>query len=470
MIKSQNGISNIVESCPRLFGLALICAALLLLTLSTSCSLMAESKEKPNIIFIMADDLGYADLGCYGQKHIKTPHIDQLAKEGLRFTQCYAGSPVCAPSRSVLMTGQHTGHTTVRGNMGKGGVRGLGGALGRVPLKAEDITIAEVLKQAGYTTGMAGKWGLGEPNTSGLPNRQGFDQWFGYLNQRRAHTYYPTFVWHNETKVELEGNLKAPKTDYTHDLCTDFALNFIRENHSKPFFLYVPYLIPHSKLEVPSIEPYADEPWTSDQKKYAAMVTRMDRDIGRMVALLQELGIDKNTIVFFCSDNGAASRWEQRFNSSGPLRGKKRDLYEGGLRTPMVVRWPRRIQPNTVSELAWYFPDVLPTAAEIAGVKPPGAIDGVSILPTLLGRSQDMEDRFLYWEFFERGFQQAVRWRNWKAIRSAPGRDLELYDLSKDISESNNVAKQYPQVIARIEDYLKTARSVSKEWPVKTDG
>lgn len=444
-----------------------------LVFVSTSENVHAETSasagiERPNIIFIMADDLGYGDLGCYGQKLIKTPHIDKLAKEGIRFTQCYAGSTVCAPSRSVLMTGKHTGHTTVRGNRGKGGVLGLGGVKGRVPLNAEDITVAEVLKQAGYTTGMTGKWGLGEPNTSGLPNRQGFDQWFGYLNQKNAHTYYPPYVWHNEQKVELNGNKKNPKTDYTHDMCTDFALKFIRDNQKNPFFLYVPYCLPHSKLEIPSIEPYADEQWSSDEKKYAAMVTRMDRDVGRMIALLKELEIDDDTIVFFCSDNGAAFRWEKRFNSSGPLRGRKRDMYDGGLRTPMIVRWPHRIKPNTENDLVWYFPDVLPTCADIAGTKVPEDIDGVSILPTLLGKSQDMSDRFLYWEFFETGYMQAVRWHDWKAIKPAPGQKLELYDLSKDIGEKNNVATEHPDVIARIETYLKTARSKSDAWPIKT--
>lgn len=417
----------------------------------------SKAEKKTNIIFIMADDLGYGDLGCYGQKLIKTPHIDKLAKEGVRFTQCYAGSTVCAPSRSVLMTGKHTGHTTVRGNNGRHG---------RVPLNADDVTVAEVLKQAGYTTGMTGKWGLGEPDTSGLPSRQGFDQWFGYLNQARAHTYYPSYVWENEKKVKLDGNKESPKTDYTHDMCTDFALKFIRDNQKKPFFLYVPYCIPHSKLEIPSIEPYANEQWSTNEKKYAAMVTRMDRDVGRMMALLKELKIDDDTIIFFCSDNGAASRWEKRFNSSGSLRGKKRDLYDGGLRTPMVVRWPGRIKPNTESDLVWYFPDVLPTCADIAGTEAPEGLDGSSILPTLLGKSQDMGDRFLYWEFFEKGYQQAVRWRDWKAIRLAPNQKLELYDLSKDIGEKSNVATEHPEVIASIETYLKTARSKSEEWPI----
>jgi len=258
------------------------------------------STERPNIIFIMADDLGYGDLGVYGQEVIQTPNIDQLAQDGLRFTQVYAGASVCAPSRSVLMTGQHSGNTTVRGNTGIGGVTGLTGKEGRVPLRAEDVTIAEVLKEAGYATGMTGKWGLGEPGTTGEPNDQGFDEWFGYLNQRRAHTYYPTYLWHNKEKVMLEGNLAEPKTDYTHDMITNFALDFIRDHQDQPFFLYLPYCIPHDDYEIPSVEPYADKPWTKTEKIFAAMITRMDGDVGQIMALLKELGIDESAGFFFC--------------------------------------------------------------------------------------------------------------------------------------------------------------------------
>ncbi|MFP6677607.1 MAG: sulfatase-like hydrolase/transferase, partial [Pirellulaceae bacterium] len=306
-------------------GAAMVSLQSFVLTLSA-----AETIAKPNIIFVMADDLGYGDLGCYGQQVIKTPHIDQLATGGLRFTQCYAGSTVCAPSRSVLMTGKHTGHTTVRGNFGTGGVQGLGGGKGRVPLRKQDVTVAEILKQAGYVTGMTGKWGLGEPNTSGQPNSQGFDEWFGYLNQRRAHTYYPTYIWRNRQRVDLDGNRDGKQTQYTHDMFVNFALEFIRENQARPFFLYVPFCIPHSRYEIPSTDPYSEMPWTENEKVHAAMVTRMDSDVGRMMALLEKLEIDQHTLVFFCSDNGAANRWKRRFDSSGSLRGKKRDMYEGG--------------------------------------------------------------------------------------------------------------------------------------------
>jgi len=435
----------------------------------------AESAERPNIIYIMADDLGYGDLGCYGQQVIATSFLDQLAQEGMRFTQAYAGSPVCAPSRSVLMTGQHTGHTTVRGNFGKGGVEGLGGGEGRVPLKADDVTVAEVLQQAGYTTAMTGKWGLGEPGTTGLPNVQGFDQWFGYLNQRRAHGYYPEFVWRNQNKFPLPGNRDDKQQQYTHDLFANFALEFIRESvyadHQQPFFLYLPFTIPHAAYEIPSVSPYEGRDWTHDQKVHAAMVTRMDRDIGRILTLLRELRIDQQTVVFFCSDNGAARRWEGVFDSSGELRGKKRSMYEGGIRTPMLVRWPGHVPTGRVDEqTTWYFADVLPTLAELAGVSDlvPDAVDGHSVVPALLGQSQpELRDRFLYWEFFGRGFQQAVRWGDWKAVRTGPTDPIELYHLPSDPGEQSDVAEQHLDIVEQIGDYLKTARSASPHWPVE---
>ncbi len=420
---------------------------------------------KPNMIFIMADDMGYGDLGCYGQKFIKTPNIDRLAHEGMRFTDCYAGSTVCAPCRSVLMTGQHTGHTRVRGNFGKvGGV----GEQKRVPLEPDDVTVAEVLKRAGYATGITGKWGLGEPGTTGVPNRQGFDEWFGYLNQRNAHSYYPSYLWRNEEKIMLPGNADGKRETYTHDLFTNFAIDFIREKASKPFFLYCAYTVPHAKYEIPDTAPYTGEDWPGDAKVHAAMITRLDKDVGRIMKLLKDLGIDERTVVFFCSDNGAAKRWEGIFDSSGVLRGRKRDMYEGGIRAPMIVRWPGRVAEGVVSEQPWYFADVLPTAADIAGVAPPADIDGISVLPTLLGKEQDLSERFMYWEFFESGYIQiAVRWRTWKAIRLRPEKSLELYDLSKDISETTDIAAENPDVIAKIEEWLKTARTESLNWPTK---
>jgi len=426
---------------------------------------------RPNIIFIMADDLGYADLGCYGQKLIHTPSIDRMAAEGMRFTQCYAGSTVCAPSRSVLMTGRHTGHTRVRGNFGKqGGVLVLdnGPPQRRVPLQPEDTTIAEVLKQAGYTTAITGKWGLGEPDTPGVPKRKGFDHWLGYLNQRRAHTYYPPYLWQNEEKLILEANKDKAKGCYSHDLFTDFALSFIREHKAQPFFLYLAYTLPHAKFEIPDTAPYTDKPWPENAKAYAAMTAKLDTDVGRVLDLLKALQIDQRTIVFFCSDNGAAPRpWPNIFDSCGPLRGKKQDLYEGGIRVPMIVRWPGRVPSGVESNTVWYFADVMPTLAELAHVSPPKNIDGVSILPTLLDRKQDLHDRFLYWEYHARNFSQAVRWRNFKAVRQSPDQPLELYNLEKDLAEQHNVAHQYPQIIEQIEDYLRTARTETPCWPVK---
>jgi arylsulfatase A-like enzyme len=400
---------------------------------------------------------------------IKTPNIDQLAEEGIRFTQCYAGGAVCAPSRSVLMTGQHLGHTRVRGNMGKVGgveVTDNGSLQRRVPLKAEDVTVAELLKKAGYATGMTGKWGLGEPGSSGEPNVQGFDEWFGYLNQRRAHTYYPPYLWKNGTKVILEGNKDGKKREYSHDMFTEFALEFLEKNKDRPFYLYVPYTIPHYALELPSIEPYEDKPWEERRKTYAAMVTRMDRDVGKIMSFLKENGLDENTIVFFCSDNGGLRSEKEFFGSTGPFRGNKGDVYEGGLRVPMIVRYPGKVEQGTTSELPWYFADVLPTLMDLTGEKSPVNIDGVSVLPAILGQEQDLSDRFMYWEHHTRDMLQAVRWKNWKAVRLSPNAPLELYDLDKDIAEENDVSSAHPKIVAEIEKFLTTARTKSENWPV----
>ena len=439
-----------------------VCTATLILLIAASLS----SAKRPNIVFIVADDMGYADAGCYGQTKIQTPNIDRLASQGMRFTQCYAGSAVCAPSRSVLMTGLHTGHTRVRGNFGRHGIVGLGGGKGRVPLLDEDVTVAEVLHNAGYRTGVTGKWGLGEPGTNGTPNKQGFDSWFGFLNQRRAHNHYPEYLWLNENKFDLTGNLSDQEQLYSHDLFTGYALNFIRENQRKPFFLYVPYTIPHARFQVPDLGIYKDKDWPTDAKAYAAMISRMDADVGRIVSLLEELKIDERTMVFFCSDNGAADRYDDLFDSSGPLRGRKRDMYEGGLRTPMIVQWPEKIEAGTTSDLVWSFADVLPTLAEAAVAEAPDGLDGQSVLPTILGKEQDLANRFLYWEFHEKKFHQASRWRHWKAVRSGVSSPIELYDLSKDPGETTNVAETNPETIAKFETYFATARVESENWPV----
>jgi arylsulfatase A-like enzyme len=448
----------------------------------------ATAQTRPNIIFIQADDLGYGDLSVYGQRKFKTPNIDRLAAEGMRFTQYYAGSTVCAPSRSALMTGRHTGHTRIRGNA-------------RYPLAPEDVTVAEILKSAtgalggGYYTALIGKWGLGEAGTTGVPNRQGFDYFFGYLNQRHAHNYYPTFLWRNEERIKLRnivpdedqegaGN-SANRIDYTHDLIAKESLDFISMNCGgpfvpvgacrQPFFLYLAFTIPHANneakskgMEVPDLGEFADTDWPEQEKAKAAMITRMDRDVGRLMALLKELGIDDNTLVFFTSDNGPHREGgadPDFFDSNGPLRGIKRDMYEGGIRVPMIARWPKRIKAGSKSDQVWAHWDFLPTVAEVAGVKPPADIDGISMLNALLGRRQRNHE-FLYWEFHERGFAQAVRMGDWKAVRKSADSPLELYNLKTDLGEQRDIAVKYPEIVKKIEEYLKTARTDSELWPI----
>ena len=431
----------------------------------------------PNIIFIMADDLGYGHLGCYGQAHIKTPHLDRMAAEGLRFTQFYAGHCVCAPSRSVLMTGNHTGHTSVRVNGGGS------------PLLPEDITLAEVLKHAGYVTGGFGKWGLGDHGTTGVPYQQGFDQFFGYLHQVHAHFYYTHFLWNNDQRYPLSQNLGQQRKQYSHDVIFDQSLEFVRRHHKGPFFLYLPVTIPHFELLVPedSLAPYRETitdpaPYVDQRKHYAdqtapraalaGMITRMDRDVGRLFQLLKELEIDNNTIVFFTSDNGGYRLAEPFFQGNGGLRDGKGSFYEGGLRVPMIVRWPGRVAAGK-DDYVWAKWDVMPTVAELASATPPKNIDGISIAKRLLGQKSEPADRFLYWEKQPQNqggrppWSVAVRWRNWKAVRNRPQLPLELYDLAQDVAEQNNVARQNPEVIQRIETYLKQARTVPRKYPAE---
>lgn len=433
---------------------------------------------RPNIIFILADDLGYGDLGCYGQTQIKTPNIDKLAAEGIRFTSCYAGSTVCAPSRCALMTGLHTGHAAIRGNAA-------------VALQPSDITVAEILKTAGYHTGLIGKWGLGDQDTTGIPPKKGFDEFVGYLNQAHAHDYYTDHLWHYDVnrpplngRQELPENAGGRKQLYTPDLFAMAATNFIRINKAapgqgQPFFLYLATIVPHANdeegkrsgngMQVPTDAPYSKESWPQVEKNKAAMITRLDDDIGALMKRLNEMKLDDNTIVFFTSDNGPHKEGgvdPNFFKSSGPLRGIKRDLYEGGIRVPMIVRWPGMIKPGQVSDQVWAFWDVLPTLAALVHAKVPDHLDGISMLPAILGQTQTNQHAFLYWEFHEHGFQQAVRMGDWKAIRLEPGKPLELYDLSRDLGEKNNVADQNPEVVAKIEEYLKTARTTSDKWPI----
>jgi arylsulfatase A-like enzyme len=429
--------------------------------------LRLKAQGKPNIIFILADDLGYGDLGCYGQKRIKTPNLDRLAAEGMRFTQCYAGSTVCAPSRASLMTGRHTGHARIRGNE-------------RVPLKPEDVTVAETLKQIGYATGIIGKWGLGNEGTTGIPNKQGFDEWFGYLDQVHAHNYYPEHLWRNERQWPLAANASGQKGEYSHDFFTRAALNFLKMNQKRPFFLYLAYTIPHANnelgkktgngMEAPSDAPYSNERWPQPEKNKAAMITRLDGDVGKILDKLKELKLDQDTIIFFSSDNGPHKEGgvdPKFFESSGPLRGIKRDLYEGGIRVPMIARWPGKIKAGALSDQVWTFWDFLPTAAELAGGKPPAELDGISFVPTLLGQKQTNQHQFLYWEFHESGTKQAVRLDEWKAVRLAPDKPLEVYNLKSDPGEKEDVAAKHSEVVQKIEDYLRTARSKDEQWPIK---
>jgi arylsulfatase A-like enzyme len=435
--------------------------------------------RRPNIILILADDLGYGDLGCYGQTKVKTPCLDQLATEGMRFTQFYAGSTVCAPSRCSLMTGLHSGHSYIRGN-------------GDQALRPTDLTMAEVLKAGGYHTGLVGKWGLGNENTSGTPQRHGFAEFVGYLDQTHAHDYYTDHLWRYDFRTGYEGtmvfadNQGGRKGTYTHDLFTKAALNFVKinkpdfHNNFRPFFLFLAYTIPHANneegrrsgngMQVPSDSPYSDEPWPQTEKNKAAMITRMDADIGRLMGVLKESKIDENTIVMFTSDNGPHKEGgsdAKFFQSSGKLRGIKRDLYEGGIRVPMIVNWPRRIKPGQVTDQIAAFWDILPTCAEIGGVKPPKDSDGISFLPTLRGQTQTNRHEFLYWEFHEGGFKQAARMGDWKAVRLKPNGPLELYNLKADLAEKTNVAEKEPGILEKFDTYFRTARSESKDWPVK---
>lgn len=459
-----------------------------LLTLAASLFLLASQAfgaDKPNLIWIMADDLGYGELGCYGQTVIQTPRLDRMAAEGTRFTQFYAGATVCAPSRSVLMTGQHHGHTRVRGNAGQNNP-------GAQALKAGDVTVAAVLKKAGYRTALIGKWGLGDIGEAetGLPRRQGFDYFFGYLNQRHAHNHFPDFLWRNEERVKLPNVVVPVGGDgagyateakvYADDLFAEEALQFVAENKDRPFFLYWSMVIPHANNErtrvlgdgahVPDYGPYADKEWPNPDKGQAAMITRLDSHVGRMLDALKQHGLADNTLVVFTSDNGPHNESKHdlsRFNPSGPLTGIKRSLTDGGIRVPFIAWWPGKVAAGIESRQAAYFGDWLATAAELAGAQAPANADSVSVVPTLIGQPQSQKQHeFLYWEFHEGGFKQAALYQGrWKGIRSG-GSDapIVLYDLQNDIGEKHNVAAQHPEVAKTISAYLQTARTDLPEW------
>ena len=434
---------------------------------SAAPAVLRGQRRPPNLVFIMADDLGYGHLGCYGQQKIKTPALDRLAAEGVRFTHAYSGNTVCAPARCTLMTGKHAGHCSVRGNAGG------------IPLQPTDVTLAESLKAAGYVNGCFGKWGLGEANTGHTPNDRGFDEFYGYLHQLHAHFYYTHFLWKNGRKHFL-ANRHDWRRDYTHDLIAAESLNFVRRNRHNPFFLYLPFTIPHAELLVPddSLAEYQgafpETPFTSAPRMHyaphptpkaalAGMISRLDRSVGELLRTLDELNLSDNTLVVFTSDNGPDrdnGNDPDFFQAAGPFRGYKRDLYEGGIRVPMIARWPGRIPARSTSAVPWSFQDVLPTFAELAGASAPRAIDGRSITPQLLepnspaGRAP-VHDH-LYWEVWENGLQmQAARAGDWKAVRPNMDAPLELYNLAADPGERQNLAAAQPETATRLASILK---------------
>jgi arylsulfatase A-like enzyme len=431
--------------------------------------LLRGAAKSPNIVLILADDLGYGDLGCYGQEEIATPHLDQLASEGMRFTQAYAGSSVCSPSRCCLMTGMHNGHGRLRDNLPHG-----------VALQPDDVTMAEVLKQAGYQTGAFGKWHLGDSGTWGTPLLQGFDEFFGYRSGDHAHFYYPQTLWDGDNEVILDANRGGTRKGYSPDLFNARAIEFMNRNQRRPFFLYLANILPHwsdyerkspMSLDVPSDARYANQNWPEVEKRYAAMVTRLDRYVGDVMASIKKLGLEQDTIVLFASDNGPSGEALHRpsfFRSGGAFRGVKRDLYEGGIRVPLVARWPGRIAAGKVCSHACALYDLLPTAAELAGLTPPRGIDGISILPALTGRSQPQHEYF-YWDYghVRETYKQAVRVGEWKGVRIGARSPLELYHLGEDPGETRNVAAQALEVAARLEKVMAAARTESPDYPIR---
>jgi len=442
-------------------------------------------QRRPNVIFILADDLGYAELGCYGQRKIKTPNIDHLAAQGMRFLQHYSGSPVCAPSRCTLMTGLHTGHSQVRDNKQVGGAEGwrLGATSGgQWPLQADTTTVARIFQQAGYVTGAFGKWGLGIVPSTGAPLKQGFDHFYGYICQRQAHTYYPNHVWRDDQVEYWHENDNGAEVTFSHDRITETALQFIKTNKDRPFFCYVPFTIPHVALQVPedSLAEYRglwdDPPY--DGKKgyvphpapracYAAMVSRMDRDVGRIVQWVKQLHLENDTLIIFTSDNGptfAGGADSTFFESTGGLRGLKQDVYEGGIRVPFIAAWPGHIQAGSQSQHASAFWDFMPTACELIGSGTPAGLAGISYLPTLLGRPerQKIHDH-LYWEL---AGQQAVRQGDWKAVRLKMDQPVQLYNLAPDPFEKLDVAGENPERLQQMTQLLSDCRIDSELFPL----
>lgn len=476
-------------------SLTVAALAFLLVTLAAACGVEPSGPPPPNIIYMLADDLGYGELGAYGQSRIRTPNLDRLAAEGMRFTQHYAGSPVCAPSRGTLLTGFHTGHGQIRDNFEVGGYPDPD-ELGQMPLDSGTYTIGTMLQDAGYVTGAIGKWGMGGRLSTGQPRYQGFDYFFGYLDQQLAHNFYPTHLWRNGERVELDNPAFSPHqrfqgddpddpeayrryqgTEYSLDVMADDALDFLERHAGDPFFLYLPFTVPHLALQVPdsSLVEYEgafdEEPYLGDRgylphprpfSAYAGMITRMDAHIGRILEKLEELGLAENTVVFFSSDNGTTYTGgvdAAYFESTGGLRGLKGSLYEGGIRVPLIARWPGRIPAGSVSDHVSAFWDMMPTFADLAGVQPPEDIDGVTMLPALLGETGQPGHDALYWEYHGLwNGAQAVRAGRWKGVRLGghddPEAPIELYDLDADPGETRDVAAEHPEVVAGIREVM----------------
>ncbi|MBS0031196.1 arylsulfatase [Chitinophaga sp. 22321] len=476
--------NNFFKCLPLAAGVAL---------LSLPVKAQQRAATTPNIVFILADDLGYGDLSAYGQRKFSTPHIDQLAKQGMRFTQFYAGTSVCAPSRASLITGLHTGHTFIRGNKE---VK----PEGQQPIADTVVTIMEVLKKAGYTSGIFGKWGLGPVGSSGDPLKHGTDRFYGYNCQRESHRYFPTHLWDNGNKVVLteNGQLEQMKT-YAPALIQQQALRFLEDNKNKPFFLYLTYTLPHAELQVPDDSlfrhfkgKFAEQPYKGNDygpkatvpgyasqayphATFATMVTRLDNYVGEVMERLKALGLDKNTLVIFTSDNGPHTEGGADpafFNSAGGFRGVKRDLYEGGIREPFIARWPGKIKAGSTNHFQGAFWDIMPTLAQLTNAPAMPYTDGVSLLPTLTGGKGQQQQPYLYWEFHEDGGRQAIRQGKWKAVRQQaqqhPDAPIELYDLTKDPAEAKNVAAAHPDIVRKMATYMKEAHVETPLYPFTT--
>ena len=424
-------------------------------------AVLFAQQNSPNVIYILADDLGYADVGYNGQKLIETPELDFLAKNGMQFTNHYCGNAVCAPSRASLLMGKHPGHSYIRANS-------PGYPNGQTPIPAGSETLGTLMQRAGYKTACIGKWGLGGFHNSGNPNKQGFDYFFGYTDQRKAHNYYPQYLWENGTKKYLNNN-NGKQNEYSHDLFTEKAISFIKKNENNPFFLYLAYTIPHLRLQVPDLAQYENKKWPLNMKIQAAMISRMSRDIGVIVDLIKKLGLEKNTLIMFNSDNGAHGKAGTLdfFKPSGNLKGIKRTMYEGGLRSPMVAYWPGKINAGTKNDHLSAFWDMLPTFSELTGEPIVGNSDGISMLPTLLGKNLfQKKHEYLYWELYEGRPNSAVRYGKWKGVvrDRREGNEIQLFNLEIDESEINNVAKQNPEIVLEIQSIMEKSHEKNPFW------